>query len=88
MDHLFSFYENIFARVYYLLDQRSKKSSQSFTCFTRLNSKIISLQVLSVLFFKMASAQEEYVTRKGGCHCGKVRFEVLAPKILHVYDCK
>jgi hypothetical protein len=27
------------------------------------------------------------VTRKGGCHCGRVRFEVTAPKDLQVCDC-
>ena len=33
-------------------------------------------------------ADEKLVKHKGGCHCGKVRFEVMAPAILHVYDCK
>ena len=27
------------------------------------------------------------VTHTGGCHCGRVRFEVLAPAILEVSDC-
>ena len=27
------------------------------------------------------------VTHKGGCHCGRVRFEVTAPKNLQVSDC-
>ena len=27
------------------------------------------------------------VTHRGGCHCGRVRFEVLAPAILEVDDC-
>jgi hypothetical protein len=27
------------------------------------------------------------VTHKGGCHCGRVRFEVIAPKKLQVSDC-
>ena len=27
------------------------------------------------------------VTHQGGCHCGRVRFEVLAPAILDVDDC-
>ena len=24
----------------------------------------------------------------GGCHCSAVRFEVIAPPVLHAYDCK
>lgn len=37
----------------------------------------------------MAFVQEEsgIVTHKGGCHCGRVRFEVIAPKKLQVSDC-
>jgi hypothetical protein len=27
------------------------------------------------------------VTHRGGCHCGAVRFEVLAPAVLQVTDC-
>lgn len=27
------------------------------------------------------------VTHSGGCHCGRVRFEVIAPKRLRVSDC-
>jgi hypothetical protein len=27
------------------------------------------------------------VTHRGGCHCGAVRFEVLAPAVLAVVDC-
>ena len=27
------------------------------------------------------------ITHKGGCHCGRVRFEVIAPAILPVDDC-
>lgn len=27
------------------------------------------------------------ITHKGGCHCGRVRFEVIAPAILQVDDC-
>ena len=27
------------------------------------------------------------VTHRGGCHCGRVRFEVLAPALLEVDDC-
>ncbi|HTC43639.1 MAG TPA: GFA family protein [Steroidobacteraceae bacterium] len=27
------------------------------------------------------------VTHSGGCHCGRVRFEVIAPAILEVSDC-
>ncbi|MBM3340714.1 MAG: GFA family protein [Betaproteobacteria bacterium] len=29
----------------------------------------------------------ELVTHTGGCHCGRVRFEVLAPAALEVSDC-
>lgn len=29
----------------------------------------------------------EMVWHKGGCHCGRVRFEVLAPRELEVGDC-
>jgi hypothetical protein len=28
-----------------------------------------------------------FVRHQGGCHCGRVRFEVLAPAILDVEDC-
>ena len=37
----------------------------------------------------MLSAQvaSGMVTRKGGCHCGRVRFEVTAPNDLQVCDC-
>ena len=27
------------------------------------------------------------ITHKGGCHCGRVRFEVVAPATLEVSDC-
>jgi len=27
------------------------------------------------------------ITHRGGCHCGRVRFEVIAPKILQVSEC-
>ncbi len=27
------------------------------------------------------------ITHSGGCHCGRVRFEVVAPKILSVSEC-
>lgn len=30
----------------------------------------------------------ELVKHTGGCHCGKVRFEVLAKPELTAYDCK
>ncbi len=30
---------------------------------------------------------DEMVTHTGGCHCGAVRFEVVAPKKLHVSEC-
>jgi len=30
----------------------------------------------------------ELVKHAGGCHCGAVRFEVLAPRDIEVYDCK
>ncbi len=29
----------------------------------------------------------EWITHRGGCHCGRVRFEVLAPRTLEVLDC-
>lgn len=31
---------------------------------------------------------DDLVNHTGSCHCGAVRFEVLAPKVLKVYDCK
>ena len=31
---------------------------------------------------------DELVKHMGGCHCGAIRFEVLAPSVIHVYDCK
>jgi hypothetical protein len=30
---------------------------------------------------------EDMITHRGGCHCGRVRFEVLAPAALVVDDC-
>jgi hypothetical protein len=27
------------------------------------------------------------ITHSGGCHCGRVRFEVIAPRVLEVSDC-
>jgi len=27
------------------------------------------------------------ITHRGGCHCGRVRFELTAPKILQVLEC-
>ncbi|KAJ7333826.1 hypothetical protein OS493_015918 [Desmophyllum pertusum] len=32
-------------------------------------------------------AAVELVKHRGGCHCRKVRFEVMAPAVIHVYDC-
>ncbi|XP_041348643.1 centromere protein V-like [Gigantopelta aegis] len=29
----------------------------------------------------------ELVLHKGGCHCGAIRFQVWAPRVLHVFDC-
>ena len=34
-----------------------------------------------------AEAQPDLVTHQGGCHCGRVRFEVAAPAALDVEDC-
>lgn len=31
--------------------------------------------------------QEELVTHRGGCHCGRVRFEVEAPAVIEALDC-
>jgi len=31
---------------------------------------------------------DDLVNHTGSCHCGAVKFEVLAPKVLKVYDCK
>lgn len=28
-----------------------------------------------------------WITHRGGCHCGRVRFEALAPRTLEVLDC-
>ena len=33
------------------------------------------------------NAPAEFVTHRGGCHCGRVRFEVQAPAQLDVGDC-
>ncbi len=31
--------------------------------------------------------EEPLITHRGGCHCGRVRFEVRAPAALHVSEC-
>jgi hypothetical protein len=35
----------------------------------------------------MTNQQQTMVTHKGGCHCGRVRFEVEAPAVLEVHSC-
>ena len=35
----------------------------------------------------MSEAHSSMVTHAGGCHCGRVRFEVVAPRRLDVSDC-
>lgn len=30
----------------------------------------------------------DLVTHSGGCHCGAVRYEVIAPKIVEAFDCR
>ena len=37
---------------------------------------------------KAEMAYEGLVKHVGGCHCGKVKFEVWASRDLDVYDCK
>ncbi len=32
-------------------------------------------------------SEEPLVTHRGGCHCGRVRFEVLAPAVVSVSEC-
>ena len=32
-------------------------------------------------------SEQALVTHRGGCHCGRVRFEVLAPARVEVSDC-
>jgi len=36
----------------------------------------------------MAETVKEKVKHTGGCHCGAVRFEVWAPAVLDVVECK
>ena len=43
------------------------------------------VEVRSILHFTMSV---DLVKHTGGCHCGKVRFEVLAKSELRAYDCK
>ena len=35
----------------------------------------------------MAGSANDWITHSGGCHCGRVRFEVQAPADLSVTDC-
>lgn len=35
----------------------------------------------------MGGAANDWITHSGGCHCGRVRFEVQAPAVLSVTDC-
>jgi hypothetical protein len=35
----------------------------------------------------MPSTEPELVVHRGGCHCGRVRFEVTAPAAVRVTDC-
>jgi hypothetical protein len=32
-------------------------------------------------------SEDRFVTRTGGCHCGRVRFEVVLPPVVEVQDC-
>ncbi len=55
-----------------------------------------SLLLLELASYMAASAraeedgnrQNEKIKHEGGCHCGAVRFEVMAPVDVEVYDCK
>ena len=37
---------------------------------------------------RMAAEQTEEVYHTGGCHCGAVRFRVLASPVIKAIDCK
>jgi hypothetical protein len=35
----------------------------------------------------MSTRSPSQLAHAGGCHCGRVRFEVIGPAVLEVYDC-
>jgi hypothetical protein len=35
----------------------------------------------------LSAGEAVMITHSGGCHCGRVRFEVVAPAVLQVSDC-
>ncbi|XP_068750399.1 centromere protein V-like [Montipora capricornis] len=44
-------------------------------------------RILFVDCLEMASEGSQLVKHRGGCHCGKIRYEVMAPAVLYVLDC-
>ncbi|CAL1533606.1 unnamed protein product [Lymnaea stagnalis] len=40
-----------------------------------------------ISFFDASNVKKELIEHHGGCHCGTIRFKVLAPQHLDVFEC-
>ena len=59
-------------------------------CFTNTSSCCIKRRYFFIADVTMTTKDATPSTdilHTGGCHCGAIRFQVLAPKRLHVYNC-